>query len=134
MSRIPQDRKIRIVTAEEVKQKAGYFAQFEKNDNEGSEPISENLVTKEERDRILKAYLQEPSFESKKKKELEILLKTPVFSEAIIRFRMPDAGYIEAVFSPMEKISDLRKIISHVSLKLTKVYLSYCSLGSYKSR
>jgi len=119
MSKVPYDRKVKLVSAEEArKNQTNYFSQFQAQHSDGLEPSSGVLVTEEERKQILKAFMSEPSFESKKKKELEILLKSQVFTEAVVRFRMPDGGYIEALFSPLETIADLKKVLQPVYLSM----------------
>jgi hypothetical protein len=70
--------------------------------------------TAEQRKEILRLFTEEPSFGNKRKQELERLLNTPVFTEAKIRFMLPDGSILESHFSPKERIKDLRDELEKV--------------------
>jgi hypothetical protein len=56
--------------------------------------------------------LEGETFSSKRKKEYEDLIKQPIYSETLIRVKMPGNVIFEAKFSPMETISNLYELIS----------------------
>lgn len=70
--------------------------------------------TADQRKEILKMFTEEPTFTSKRKQELKRLIETPVFTETVIRFRLPDGGIIESRFSPKERVRDLRQELEKV--------------------
>lgn len=72
------------------------------------------VFSAEQKKEILKLFTEEPSFGNKRKQELERLLNTPVFTEATIRFIMPDGSILESHFSPKERVKDLREELSNV--------------------
>lgn len=112
-------RRTRFITESDIQEEKRHFeathAGFAKelHPTEDREDNKE-FVTMEQKKEILRIFTEEPSFGNKRKQELDKLLNTPVFTEATIRFRLPDDSIIESHFSPIEKVKDLREELSKV--------------------
>lgn len=58
--------------------------------------------------------LEQENFASKRKKEFEHLIKQDIYSETLIRVKMPGDVILEAKFSPMETIQSLYSLVDEV--------------------
>ena len=53
---------------------------------------------------------------NRRKQEYFELLKKPVFSETLIRVKLPDNWIFECKFSPMETLEDLVEVFNEVNI------------------
>lgn len=111
-------RQTRMIDEQDVVHEKVTLAKDQTNFAEELSPAEEEkmVFTAEQKKEILKLFTEEPKFSSKRKQELKRLLETPVFTETVIRFKLPDGKLIESHFSPIEKVKDLRAELEKVAL------------------
>ncbi len=77
--------------------------------------------------RLKKENEESQEFQSRAKKQLEKLRKTPVFSKGYIRFKFPDAHILQAAFSPNETMEFVYKFLRDVSSRFARSVDSGCA-------
>merc|ERR1712060_278096 len=99
------------------KKKSTFIEEF--GDFNEEDDYKENIkIFKRNMFRMRKKMIQSTKFSSKRKQELEKLIKKPFFVETKISIRFPDQHFIQAVFSPHETISDIMTYLKeHVLVK-----------------
>ena len=64
----------------------------------------------------IKANQNGANFRSKRKVELEHLLKQKIYTKSLIRIKLPNSYNIEAYFSPLETLRDVFKFVSDIAM------------------
>ena len=67
--------------------------------------------------KLLKKH-EDPKFMNRREQEYHELVKQPVFSEALIRVKLPQNGIFECKVSPMETLQVLVDIFREVPIKI----------------
>lgn len=83
----------------------------------------EEQLIKAEILKVMNSIGQSQNFSSARRKEFEALAKKPLFVKTLIRFRFPDDRVLQAVFSPLERMDSLYKVIEDVVSSDVSFYL-----------
>lgn len=71
---------------------------------------------------------EDPKFMNKRKLEYYELAKKPIFSETLVRVKLPDNWIFECTFAPMEPLGELVNIFHEVFTMLFSTWRTRMSL------